>query len=195
MQSEQRGITLSEAVIVLAVIGTVIVVYVPRMSALLPNYHLTRAVRTLLVSVHRAKLQSIQRCAVHYLDFELDEDGDAGSGFCVLWEDRNDNHHRDLLETNQAVFYLNGEPHIALRTYPLHLGGPKRGPNYTQVHAGGGDGITFNQNRIKFNPNGTCSAGTIYLHNRTGRSFAIRVRSNGLVQLWQHDAPHSGWKR
>jgi hypothetical protein len=113
----------------------------------------------------------------------------------VLWEDRNRNTERDPGEKGETVLDFQALPGVYLKPYPVELGGPARGPNDTSIHAGGDDGVTSDRNRINFNPDGTCSAGTIYLHNAKGRTCAIRVQSIGVIQLWRHEGKGKDWEK
>jgi len=193
MKKRERGVTLNEVIISLAVVGITTAWGLPYLVEMIPNYRLTTAARSLVVQIHRAKLKVVTQSTIYYLDFDLDGDGDLESAGWFLWEDRNGNGRKELLEKSDMVFDLGVFPHIQLKAYPPKLGGPKRGPNDRKIDAGGGDGVTFPQNRIKFNPDGTCSTGTIYLHNSNGRTFAIRLRYNCLTQLWKHYG--SAWER
>jgi hypothetical protein len=193
MMNRERGVTLTELVVIMGVVATLMAVGAYQINQWLPHYHLTAAARTVFFQIHRAKLQAIQRGAVYYLDFDVDDDGNFRSGGCVLWEDWNRNLQKEPVERSETILDLQALAGVRLRSYPSELGGPTRGPHDTDVLAGGGDGVTFNLDRIKFNPNGTCSAGTIYLHNSKGRTYAIRLRSYGLIQFWRHDGRE--WER
>jgi hypothetical protein len=193
MRLGERGVTLFQLVVGMALVSAVAGVGVHQVTAWLPHHRLTSATRAMFFQVHRAKLQAIQRGTAHYLDFDVDGDGNLKSGGCVLWEDRNNNHHREQGERGETVLDFHALPGVYLKSYPVGLGGPARGPNDTSIYAGSSDGVSFDRNRINFNPDGTCSAGTIYLHNNKGRTCAIRLRSNGVVQLWRHEG--KGWKR
>jgi hypothetical protein len=186
MKQKEAGLTLKELVITLAVVGITAAWGTPHLVEMISNYRLNGAARSLVVQIHKAKLNAIQQRTIHYLDFDIEGNGHLESEGCVLWQDRNGNRRKELLERGQPVFHFQTFPGVHLRSYPLRFGGPKRGPNNTKIDAGGSDGVSFAQNRIKFNPNGTCSTGTIYLHNKKGRTFAIRLRYNGLTQLWRH---------
>ena len=186
MKFSEKGFTLKELLVSLAVVSVTSAWGLPHLFEMIPNYRLTAAARSLVVQIHRGKLKAITRSTIHYFDFDLDGDGDLQSEGCFLWGDHNGNRRKELLEKSEMVFDLGLFPEVHLKTYPAELGGPKRGPNNRRIDAGGGDGVTLPQNRIKFNPRGTCSAGTIYLHNNNGRTFAIRLRSNCLTQLWRH---------
>ena len=193
MKKRERGVTLNEVIISLAVVSVTTAWGLPYLVEMIPNYRLTTAARSLVVQIHRAKLKAITQSTIYYLDFDLDGDGDLQSAGCFLWVDRNGNRRKELLEKSDMVLDLGVLPDVQLKAYPRKLGGPKRGPNNRKIDAGGGDGVTFPQNRIKFNPDGTCSTGTIYLHNSNGRTFAIRLRYNCLTQLWKHYG--QGWER
>jgi len=187
MTNRDRGATLTGLLVTLAVVGTLASIGALQLNEWLPHYRLHGAARTLLVQIQRARLQAVQRGATYYVDFDVDNNGNLGSGGCLLWEDRNNNLRKDALERGETVLDFRALPGVWLKPYPRELGGPSRGPNDTELSAGGADGVTFTQDRIKFNPDGTCSAGTIYLHNSKGRTYAIRLRSHGLVQFWRHD--------
>jgi hypothetical protein len=175
------------------VVGVLAAVGLPKLVKIVPNYRLTGTARSLVVQIHRAKLKAVQQGIIYYFDFDLDGDGNLESGGCFLWGDRNGNRRKELLEKSDMLMDFETLTNVHLQPYSRKLGGPKRGPNNTKIDAGGGDGVSFSQNRIKFNPDGTCSTGTIYLHNSNGRTLAIRVRYNGLTQLWMHDG--TGWRR
>ena len=193
MRLGERGATLLEVVAAMAVVVIIAGVGVHQVTLWLPHYRLTGATRALFFQVHRARLQAIQRGMACYLDFDVDRDGNLRSGGCVLWEDWNNNQQREQVERSETILDFQALPGIYLKPYPLELGGPARGPNDTSIYAGGGDGVSFDQNRINFNPDGTCSAGTIYLHNAKGRTCAIRLRSNGVIQLWRYEG--KGWQQ
>lgn len=192
MTKTERGVTLTQLLVTMGIVGTLVLIGAYQVNQWLPHYRLHAAARSLLVQIQRARLHAVHRGAAHYLDFDLDGDGSLRSGGCVLWEDWNCNLHKDPLERSETVLDFLSLPGVWLKPYPQELGGPRRGPNDTELTAGGGDGVTFTLDRIKFNPNGTCSAGTIYLHNTRGRTYAIRLRSHGLIQLWRHDG--GDWK-
>jgi hypothetical protein len=193
MISKERGATLTQLLVTMGVVGTLLAIGAYQINQWLPHYRLHAATRSLIVQIQRARLQAIQRGAAHYLDFDLDGDGCLRSGGCLLWEDWNGNLRKDPLERAETVLDFLALPGVWLKPYPRELGGPSRGPHDTELAAGGGDGVTFTLDRIKFNPNGTCSAGTIYLHNTKGRTHAIRLRSHGLIEFWRHDG--RDWER
>ena len=193
MKFLEEGFTLKELLVSLAVISVAAAWGLPHLVEMIPNYRLTSAARSLVIQIHRANLRAINQSTICYFDFDLDGDGDLESAGWFLWGDRNRNRQKEFLEKSAMVFDLGLFPKVHLKAYPAELGGPERGPNNTKIHAGGGDGVSFAQNRIKLNPNGTCSTGTIYLHNGNGRTLAIRLRYNCLTQLWRHYG--QGWER
>ena len=194
MNTKERGTTLHELLITLAIISVLAGLVLSYICRALPNYRLTSSVRALVVQIHKARLQAVYRGTSCYLDFDLDEDGEL-DGDCVFWEDRNNNRKKDNLERGYSVWTLKSYGGVSFQAYPDENGGPERGPNNTEIDAGGGDGVAFSwgQDRIKFNSSGTSYAGTIYVHSSRGRTYAIRLRSNGLTQLWRHDGDQ--WRR
>ncbi len=195
MRLGERGVTILQLLVAMALVGTLAGVGIHQVTLWLPHYRLTSATRALFLQVRRAKLQAIQRGTACYLDFDVDGDGNLRSRGCVLWEDRNNNTKREQVERGETVLDFQALPGVYLKPYPQELGGPDRGPNGTEINAGGGDGVTSDRNRINFNPDGTCSAGTIYLHNAKGRTYAIRLQSVGVIQLWRHEGKGKGWEK
>lgn len=193
MKHAEQGTTVQEVIITLGILSILASVGGYGLSQALPNYRLSSAARSLLFHIQEARSRAAFQGTIYYLDFDPDGNGDVGSGPCVLWEDLNNNRQKDPQEKEEPSFGLKEFPNVHFRAYPSELGGPMRGPNNTEIDAGGGDGVSFAGNRIKFNPIGTCTSGTVYLHNQKGQTFAIRLRYNGLVQLWRHNGEQ--WTR
>jgi len=193
MRHTERGTTVQELIVTLGMLSILASVGGYGLSQVLPNYRLSSAARSLLFHIQEARSRAAYRSAICYLDFDSDGDGNVGPGRCVLWEDLNANKQKDPQEREEPSFGLKEFPHVFFKAYPFEHGGPERGPNNTDIDAGGGDGVSFAKNRIKFNPTGTCTSGTIYLHNQKGQTYAIRLRYNGLVQLWRHNGGQ--WER
>ncbi|MGD9039818.1 MAG: hypothetical protein PVH82_09310 [Desulfobacteraceae bacterium] len=187
MKHAEQGTTVQEILVTLGILSILASVGGYGLSQVLPNYRLSSAARSLLLHIQEARSRAAFQRTVYYLDFDLDGDGDVGSGPCVLWEDLNNNRQKDPEEKQEHSLWLKEFPSVQFRAYPSELGGPRRGPNNTEIDAGGGDGVSFAGNRIKFNPIGTCTSGTVYLHNQKGQTYAIRLRYNGLVQVWRHN--------
>ncbi|UCB49451.1 MAG: hypothetical protein JSW56_00645 [Deltaproteobacteria bacterium] len=193
MKHIERGTTVPEVIVTLGILSILATVGGYGLSQALPNYRLSSAARSLLFHILEARSRAAYQRAICYLDFDSDGDGNVGPGRCVLWEDLNNNNQKDPEEKEEPSFGLKEFPHVYFKAYPYELGGPERGPNNTDIGAGGGDGVSFAKNRIKFNPTGTCTSGTVYLHNRKGQTYAVRLRYNGLVQLWRHNGVQ--WER
>ena len=193
MKHTERGTTVQEVIVTLGILSILASVGGYGLSQVLPNYRLSSAARSLLFHIQEARSRAAYQSAICYLDFDSDGDGNVGPGRCVLWEDLNANKQKDPQEREEPSFGLKEFPHVFFKAYPFEHGGPERGPNNTDIDAGGGDVVSFAKNRIKFNPTGTCTSGTIYLHNQKGQTYAIRLRYNGLVQLWRHNGGQ--WER
>ena len=187
MYRAQQGTTVQEVLVTLGILSIMASAGGYGLSQALPNYRLSSAARSLFLHIQEARSRAAFQGTICYLDFDPDGDGDVEPGQCVLWQDLNDNGERDPQEKEEPSFGLKEFPHVHFKAYPSELGGPTRGPNNTEIDAGGGDGVSFAGNRIKFNPIGTCTSGTVYLHNQKGQTYAIRLRYNGLAQLWRHN--------
>ena len=106
MNFSERGFTLKELLVSLAVVSATTAWGLPNLVGMIPNYRLTSAARTLVVQIHRAKLKAINQGTIYYLDFDLDGDGDLASEDCFLWKDRNGNRRKELLEKSNILFDL-----------------------------------------------------------------------------------------
>jgi hypothetical protein len=187
MKHAQEGTTVQEVLVTLGILSILASVGGYGLSQALPNYRLSSAARSLFFHIQEARSRAAFKGTICYLDFDPEGDGDLGPGRCVLWQDLNDNGEKDPQEKEEPSFALKEFPHVHFKAYPSELGGPMHGPNNREIDAGGGDGVSFAGNRIKFNPIGTCTTGTVYLHNQKGQTYAIRLRYNGLVQLWRYN--------
>ena len=187
MKHPEQGTTVHEVLVTLGILSILASIGGYGLSQALPSYRLSSAARSLFFHIQEARSRAAYRDTICYLDFDSDGDGNMGPGRCVLWEDLDNNGQKDPQEKEEPSFGLEEFPNIHFKAYPSERGGPERGPNNTEIDAGGADGVSFSKNRIKFNPTGTCTSGTIYLHNRKGQTYAIRLRYNGLVQLWRHN--------
>ena len=124
MTSRERGATLTQLLVTMGVVGTLVLIGAHQVNQWLPHYRLQAAARSLLVQIQRARLQAIQRGAAHYLDFDVDGDGCLRSGGCLLWEDLNGNLRKDPLERGETVLDFLALPGVWLKPYPQELGGP-----------------------------------------------------------------------
>lgn len=59
------------------------------------------------------------------------------------------------------------------------------------------DGVAFGRfDRLSIAPEGTATSGSVYLHNRTGDTAAVRVYGpTGRVAVWRFSRRQGGWER
>lgn len=168
------GFTLVEAGVVLLLLGVSAALALPSMRAGLDGMRATAAARHLAALVQSTRVRAVTRSAHVGVRFEREGDGYRYAVFA----DGNDNGLRARDVRSGVDMRLTDFEHIGDRFPGVVIGiaagvpgiaGRERLPAGSDpIRFGASDGLTFS-------PLGTATSGTLYLHHRSGRQFAVRV--------------------
>jgi prepilin-type N-terminal cleavage/methylation domain-containing protein len=169
--NSDKGLTLVELIIVMAIIAVLAATGIPQFVRYLPKMRLKSASRDLISNMQFARMKAIRDNAPCRLHFE------TGVGrYCVL----------DVNGTTCRTVDLSDYPGITFGS-----NNPARiDANHTPPQT---DGVSYQGNKAKFNANGSAAAGTVYLKNDHGHSMAVGTSSwVGRVRAWCDFG--SGWE-
>ncbi len=196
-----RGMTLVELMVVLGLIALLMTVIALRIES--APYRLKSAVSQLRSLVQRARLEAVKHNKNVYLDFDAEDDGMLDT--VVLWI------HADAGESSPGYDPAEDPAVVSERLFsppgtstknptlgavPASHGGPSTGA----PREGGTipeDGVSFSGNRINFNPDGTSSTGTVYLHvpnHPKAGTYGLVINNTGRVYLRYFPTGGTAWE-
>lgn len=192
-----KGLTIIELTVVMCILGVMVMISIPNIGRWLPRYRLKSAVRDVASSMQLARLGAIKDNREWAIQFNTN-----GQNYTVLsnagvdgtWGTADDIGYKGdvspwTLSTRRLADYRN-----------VSFGDNGYGSWYTGQ--GVGDGVTFQNNRVEFRPDGTAGpdlvngiVGSAYLRNNRGDASCARIRftATGIVEVvhWDGDS----WER
>jgi prepilin-type N-terminal cleavage/methylation domain-containing protein len=189
-----KGLTIIELVIVMSILSVMVLISIPNIGRWLPRYRLRGAVRDVASAMQLARLGAIKDNNEWAIQYDvnaqtytvLSDDGADGAwgtlddvgykGDASPWPQST----RSLADYRNVSFGDNG--------YGSWFDG-----------SGVGDGVTFVNNRVEFNPDGTAGpdlfngiVGSAYLRNNRGGAACARIRftATGAIEVvhWDGDS-------
>jgi len=176
---DSEGFTIVEMVIVIAIIGILIVIAVPDFLGLTPRMRLKSAARDIVSNMQLSRINAVRDNSTWAVQFDTDD-----AQYRVLSDDGAD----DTWNTGDDTVYKT----VKLSDYPGVSYGSGHGarPGDDSYPA---DGVSFNNNRVIFNSDGTSVSGTVYIKNDNGDTFAIgSLSAAGRIKTWRNYG--SGWE-
>lgn len=164
MQRKSKGFTLVELMIVLAIIGAMVILGFPTFTGWIARARLRDAARTVFSDMQLARVQAIQSGADWRITFDP-----ANSNYVVLNPGPDFTLDTDDDITEKTVSISGDHPGVEFGTAQGAIPGASA-PD---------DGISFNGNRVEFEPEGRGDrGGTVYLKNERGETFAVVLSFN-----------------
>jgi prepilin-type N-terminal cleavage/methylation domain-containing protein len=165
-----RGFTLVELIVVLAIIAVITAMGIPTFINYLSMLRLKASCRDVVAHMQDARTRAIGDDDPWYVRFI------PGTGqYCLLDGDQNIHRTVDLARHPGISFGSNNPDPIDAN----HIAPPP-------------DGVTYIGEKVKFNPDGTATAGTVYLKNNNGDTMAVGTASaTGRIKTWHNFG--AGW--
>ena len=196
-----RAMTLVELMVVLGLMALLMTLMAVQSNT--ASYRLKSTVSSLRSLMQRARLEAVRTNKNTYVDFDADDDGKLNS--VVLWLSMGSKEAgtsfrpgEDQVLGSLRIFEPSASPgnRPILGAVPSSSGGPTVGA----PREGGSipdDGVSFSGNRINFNPDGTSSAGSVYLHvpkHPEAGTYALVVNNSGRVYLRYYPSGGMAWE-
>ena len=151
--SKAKGFTLTELMIVVAVIGILSAIVIPLLLSQLPNYRLTGTARAISSTLQYAKMSAASTGKEYKVQFFLDTSPQR-------------------YQLQQGNLFNGSDTWTDVRVFqeiPAQVR-IDHGTDYKGSHTAG-------KSTIAFNPTGTASSGGVYLENSKGNRYSVKVSS------------------
>ena len=192
-----KGLTIIELIVVMCILSVMVLIAIPNIGRWLPRYRLRSAIRDVASSMQLARLGAIKDNREWAIQFNtnartyavLSDDGADGT-----WGTADDIGYKgDVSPWSQSTRRLADYRNVNFgdNGYGSWLGGALTGDL--------ADGVTFNNNRVEFSPDGTAGpdlingiVGSAYLRNNRGGAACARIRfsATGAIEVvyWDGDS-------
>jgi prepilin-type N-terminal cleavage/methylation domain-containing protein len=175
----EEAFSLTELLIVIAIIGIITAIAVPNFLGMLSRTRLRKESWNLIADMETAKIGAVGDNSTWAVQFDTDETKYrvlSGRGPDGEWNTGDDSVFRTVSLSGSGVSF--GTDH-----------GKRTGAISEQF-----DGVTFGRDRVIFNPDGTSVMGTVYIRNGANYTIAVgSVSYDGKIKVWHNSG--SGWTR
>ncbi len=193
MAARAAGFTLVEAGVVLLLLGVSAALALPSMRVGLDGMRGAAAARHLAARVQSVRVRAVTQSAHVGLRFE--REGDAFR--YAVFADGNGNGLRARDVRSGVDVRLTDFERIGDRFSGVVIGIASAVPGIANREAlpAGSDPIRFGaSDGLTFSPMGAATSGTLYLHDRSGRQFAVRVLgATGRTRIFEFHEGTASW--
>jgi len=184
IRSSQSGFSLIELLVVVFIFGVLLAIAAPSFIGQRPRQDLKRLTREIVSDMQLAKISALKNSSAWVIQFNT-----ANSEYKILRDDGADDTWNTPDDSVFKTVSLTNYPGITF-SIPSGYGEISSEPNPNE---GLLDGVSFSDNRIFFNSNGTSVGGTIYISNNKNDAFAVGSTSAaGGIKTWFNYG--SGWQ-
>lgn len=182
--SSHEGFSLIELLVVLFIFGVLLAIAAPSFIGQRPRQELKRLSREIVSDMQFAKVNALKNSSTWVIQFNT-----ANSEYKILRDDGADDTWNTADDSVYKTVSLTNYPGITF-TIPSGYGEISSEPNPNE---GLLDGVSFTNNRVFFNSNGTSVGGTVYISNQKNDAFAVGSTSAaGGIKTWFNYG--SGWQ-
>jgi len=174
------GFTLVQLMVVMAVMGVTASIALPGFMRFAPRMRLKSAARGIVSDMQMARTKSLKERSTWAIQF------DTGTSEYVLLSDDGPD---DTWNTGDDTVFKT----VNLTDGNGILLGTGYGERPSEPYPGSADGVSFADDRILFNSDGTSVSGTVYIKNSRDETFAVGCLSAaGRIKTWRNYG--SGWE-
>ncbi len=170
--SDSRGFSLVELLVVIALIGIISIIAVPVISAMLSNYRIKNAANEMAAAIQLARTTAISRNGNCVVEVKISspqsivvfvDDGANGSGTAKNW----------VKETNEEIIYR-----INMQDYPTVTI-----DNAVFTNTGGDTKCGFNSRGLSIRTGSSYASGLVTLKNTVGKICTVNVSEGGGISI------------
>ncbi len=187
------GFTLIELMIVVALIAVVATLTATEIYS--NSNRLKNTAYTLRAKMQQAKLRAVKKNCNTFVDFDLDDNGAADSGYSI-WQDANgDNTFNSSPSELIETISLPGR--VSFGAVPSSKGGPTKSASNSGSTPPTANIISFSGDRVRFTPLGSASNGWAYLYmpqDYSAGTYAVGSNNSGRIQIRKWNTGGRTWR-
>ena len=165
----ESGFTFVELMVIVVILGIMLAIAVPNFMGFSPKARLKAAARNIVSDMQFARIKALRDRSTWTIQFDT-----GAEQYQVL--------------SGSTVFKT-----VSFSNYPGITLGNSYGARPDEPNPGSTDGVSFTNNMVVYNSDGTSVAGTVYIKNRNNVTVAVGcLAAAGRIKTWYNYGP--GWE-